>query len=74
MIPENIYNSLYCVYGNKNTHFVEEAVRLECGHSVCKKCIYDSDVQCNVCDKMQQVKVNDLERPMNQKKIEIIID
>ena len=39
MIPPNILDLIYCSLSHLNPHFVEHPIALNCGHSVCKRCV-----------------------------------
>ena len=43
------FNDLQC--GLTNDHIVREPISLECGHTICKKCVNDQvKIECKICN------------------------
>lgn len=56
MISSEIFDKLICANSNSDSdHYLIEPVALQCGHSICKICLLESDshgrniVKCKIC-------------------------
>jgi hypothetical protein len=64
MLPKEILDSWTCALNTTtNPHFLQQAIQLSCGHSICKKCFKDKNenfkIKCGLCFKMSHLYFND---------------